>query len=289
MRTVVAVTEPFVAAGPKALTQSPTARSVDAAVWVALTVVELAVVTLIVSVLVLGLVGFLVFDEDLVKAPGLMLMPDTVRVEPLTPVTLPEAMARFAKALRKLEEPPPLKLGRVPPSAPPPPPKPPLVRKPPPPPGNAPAPPAPAAPERLRVVHDPDELAVFTVMVRAAIVVLDFFEGVPLTVTQSPLAIALTASVAVLENVVVVLQFTVVCPELEFWTSMLDALRDATLPVAPVGGLAGVLAAPAAEARAVAASSAVAPAPPRRMKRRRLVLRLVSDCIVLLPLSVACL
>ena len=66
MRTVVAVTEPFVAAGPKALTQSPTARSVDAAVWVALTVVELAVVTLSVSVLVLGLVGFLVFDEDLV-------------------------------------------------------------------------------------------------------------------------------------------------------------------------------------------------------------------------------
>ena len=114
------------------------------------------------------------------------------------------------------------------------------MRKPPPPPGNAPAPPAPAAPVRLpRVVHDPDELAVFTVMVRAAIVVLDFFEGVPLTVTQSPLTIALTASVAVLENVVVVLQFTVVCPELEFWTSMLDALRDATLPVAPMGALAG--------------------------------------------------
>src|SRR6202034_2518228 len=149
------------------LTQSPTARSVDAAVWVALTVVVLAVVTL--SVSVLGVAGFLVFDEDLVvgrvKEPGLMLMPETVRVEPLAPVTLPEAMARFAKALRKLEEPPPLKLGRVPPSAPPPPPpKPPPVRKPPPPPGNAPAPPAPAAPVRLpRVVHEPDELAAFTV------------------------------------------------------------------------------------------------------------------------------
>ena len=99
------------------------------------------------------------------------------------------------------------------------------------------------------MVHEPDELAVFTVMVRAAIVVLDFFEGVPLTVTQSPLAIALTASVAVLENVVVVVQFTVVCPELAFWTSMLDALREATLPVAPVGALAGG-AAPAAEAKA---------------------------------------
>jgi hypothetical protein len=63
-------------------------------------------------------------------------------------------------------------------------------------------------------VHDPDELAVLTVMVRAAIVVLDFFEAVPLTVTQSPLVSALTASVSVLENVVDDVQFTVVCPEL---------------------------------------------------------------------------
>ena len=75
-----------------------------------------------------------------------MLMPDTVRVEPLTPVTLPEAMARFAKALRKLEDPPPLKLGRVPTfgtageaTA---------ARKLPPPPGNAPPPPAPLLPPR---------------------------------------------------------------------------------------------------------------------------------------------
>ncbi len=62
MRTVVAVTAPFVAAGPKALTQSPTARSVAAAVWVALTVVELEVVILRVSVLGLGFVVFLVFE-----------------------------------------------------------------------------------------------------------------------------------------------------------------------------------------------------------------------------------
>ena len=59
-------------------------------------------------------------------------------------------------------------------------------------------------------MHEPEELAVLTVMVRAAIVVLDLLDGVPLTVTQSPLASALTASVTVLENVVVVLQFTVV-------------------------------------------------------------------------------
>ncbi len=111
-------------------------------------------------------------------------------------------------------------------------------------------------------------LAVLTVIERAAIVVLDFFDGVPLTVTQSPAVSALTASVTVLEKVVVVLQFTVVCPELVFWTSMLDAPRAATLPEAPMGRLAGVVAAPAVEATAVAASSAVAPVPARRMKRR---------------------
>jgi hypothetical protein len=133
--------------------------------------------------------------------------------------------------------------------------------------------------------HDPEELAVLTVIVRAAIVVLDFLDGVPLTVTQSPALSALTASVTVLEKAVVVLQFTVVCPELAFWTSMLDPLSEATLPEAPMGALAGVVAAPAAEATAPAASSAVAPVPARRMKRRRLLLRLVSDCIVLIPLS----
>ena len=57
IRTVVAVTDPLVAAGPKALTQSPTARSVAAAVWVALTVVELDVVIL--SFSVLGAADFL--------------------------------------------------------------------------------------------------------------------------------------------------------------------------------------------------------------------------------------
>jgi hypothetical protein len=55
MRTVEAVTDPLLAAGPKALTQSPTARSVEAAVWVALTGVELDVVTL--SVWTLGVGG----------------------------------------------------------------------------------------------------------------------------------------------------------------------------------------------------------------------------------------
>jgi hypothetical protein len=38
----------------------------------------------------------------------------------------------------------------------------------------------------------------------------------------------------------------------------------------------------------VAARSAVAPVPASRMKRRRVVLRLVSDCIVVIPLSLLC-
>jgi hypothetical protein len=123
MRTVVAVTAPLVAAGPKALTQLPTATSVEAAVCVAFTVVELVVVILSVSVFGLA-AAFLLFAEDLVVPrgnwPGLTLTPDTVTVEPLTSVTLPDAMARLANRVRKLDEPPPLplplpppKLGRV--------------------------------------------------------------------------------------------------------------------------------------------------------------------------------
>ena len=69
IRTVVAVTAPLLAAGPKALTQSPTARAVDAAVCVELTVVVLDVVILSVSVFVLGVVGFFVFEPDLVVPP----------------------------------------------------------------------------------------------------------------------------------------------------------------------------------------------------------------------------
>ena len=106
-------------------------------------------------------------------------MPDTVTVEPLTPVTLPDAIARLARALRKLDAPPPPppKLGRVPPSALPPPRAPPAA-------GaeaesTARPPPRPRRPSRRRErrtnVHDPDELAALTVMLRAAIVVLDFF------------------------------------------------------------------------------------------------------------------
>ena len=116
MRTVVAVIEPFVAEGPNADTQSPTARAVEDTVCVVLTGVELDVVTL--SVWVLGFVGFLdvlVLLRE-VKLPPENDTPDTVSVDPLTPVTLPDAMSRLANALAKLPALPPLgKLGRVPP------------------------------------------------------------------------------------------------------------------------------------------------------------------------------
>ena len=67
IRTVVAVTAPFVADWPNALTQSPTARSVDDADWVALNVVELDVV--IVSFSVFGVGGRFVGQGSNMQAP----------------------------------------------------------------------------------------------------------------------------------------------------------------------------------------------------------------------------
>jgi hypothetical protein len=105
-------------------------------------------------------------------------------------------------------------------------------------------------------------VGVVTVMLRAAMVVLDFFEAVPVAVTQSPTVTALTDSVTLLENVVDDVQFTVVWPLLGFCTSMLDAFRAATLPKAPVGALE-VVAAPAEalDPKIPEASRAAAPVP----------------------------
>jgi hypothetical protein len=85
-------------------------------------------------------------------------------------------------------------------------------------------------------------------IVLAAIVVLEDLEGVPVTVRQSPTATALWGWVAVSENVVVPVQFTVVCPVLAFWTSMEVPLMDATLPLANPPAPWGDDAAPALEA-----------------------------------------
>ncbi len=279
---MVAVTAPFVADGPTAVTQSPTARSVDAADWVEDNVVDPDVVIL--RFCVFGVTGFALFElfELLelaalppAKLPGLMSMPDTETVDPLTPVTLPDAMAMEPAPANRLAE-PAGKLGRVP-LVPPAPPR--RKLKPPAPP--KPAPPVDVPPAVPRLVQDPVDEGVSSVMLRAAIVVLDDFEGVPVTVTQSPAASELTDSDTVLENCVVDVQLTVVWPVLVFCTSMLDAWSAATLPLAKPGAFAGVDvgAAPAAEPIAVAATSTVAPVPRNRAQRRRLVLRLVSVCM----------
>jgi hypothetical protein len=278
MRTVAAVTDPLLAAGPNAVTQSPTARSVAAADCVELTGVELVVVIFRVSVL--GNVGFLeffvlfeFFELELVglKLPPEMSMPDTVSVDPVTPVTLPEAMASEANRLAKFE--PPGKDGRLPLlpplrwNPPPPAPGPPRKRK----------PPADAPPfaEVRPAVHEPVELGVVIVMLRAAMVVFDDFDAVPVAVTQSPAAMELTDSVTVFENAVDAVQLTVVCPLVWLCTSMLDALSAATLPEAAMGG---DVAAPAAEAKAVASTTAVAPTLMTRTRPRE-VRRLLSVSI----------
>lgn len=280
MRTVEAVTAPFVAEGPTAVTQSPTARSVDAAAWVDATVVDADVVIL--RFWVFGVSGLAVLElfellelEDLVpaKLPGPMSTPDTETVEPLTPVTLPDAIAMEpAPANRRAD--PAGKLGRVPLVLP----EPRRKLKPPGPP-KPPPPPADAPPGVARSVHDPVGDAASSVMLRAAMVVFDDFEGVPVTVTQSPAASELTDSDTVFENCVVDVQLTVVWPVLAFCTSILDAWSAATLPLANPGALVGLVAAPAAEPIAVAATSAVAPVPRARAQRRPLVLRLLSVCM----------
>ena len=228
--------------------------------------------------------------------PGLTLMPDTVRVEPLTTCHLArgdgqvgEGLAEVGRAATRSSD------RRAPPSA--------LDRQ-----ARRSATagrepeaaarasrrhPAPA-PEPLRApkrgARSATSWRVLTVMVRAAMVVLDFFDGVPLTVTQSPLASALDRlgdrlgerggrrpAHRGLPGVRV----------LHLHARAAEGGHAAAWP--RWGRWAACVAAPAAEARAVAASSAVAPVPARRMKRRRLLLRLVSDCIVLFLFLFRCL
>ena len=83
-------------------------------------------------------------------------------------------------------------------------------------------------------MHDPVVEAATTEMLRAAMVVFEDFEGVPVTVTQVPAVKEFTASVTDLENDVVDVQFTVVWPLLGFCTSMVEPDSAATLPVAPM-------------------------------------------------------
>jgi hypothetical protein len=292
MRTVVAVTAPVLAAGPKALTQSPTARSLEAADWVALTVVDFDEV--IVSLTFLGAAGFLVLllfelvERRSERLPNENLVPEMVIVELCTAVTLPDATESEASCLRKLLEPEPPrgKLGRlplVPPSKPPP-------GNPRPPPGNPPAlagPDAPLAPDAVpERVHEPLDVGEETVMDRAAMVVFDFFEAEPFAKTQSPTANELTVSDTVLENEVVDVQLTVVWPVFAFCTSILVALRAATLPDTPLGRFE-VVALSAGVATTASVTSTVAPPPRHRAQRRRFERGLVGVCISKVPLALS--
>ena len=104
-----------------------------------------------------------------------------------------------------------------------------------------------------------------------------------MAVTQSPTATAPTDSVTVLEKDVVPVHVTVVWPLEALCTSMLEALRAATLPVAPLGALAGV-AADAGAAMATAAAAAIVPIPRHRAQRPPFVRRLVGVCMWMVPL-----
>ena len=122
-----------------------------------------------------------------------------------------------------------------------------------------------------------------TVRLRAATVVFDFFDAVPVAVTQSPTATEPTDSVTVLEKDVVPVQVTVVWPLDALCTSMLEALSAATLPVAPAGALAGA-AADAGAAMATAVAAAMVPIPRHRAQRPPFVRRLVGVCMSMVPL-----
>lgn len=217
MRTVLAVTDPLVAAGPNADTQSPTARAADVTDWVVFTGVEFDVVIFRDSVF--GFAGCFGLLPDLLldpasgrKLPGEIEMPEMVRVDPLTAVTLPDAISRLANCLGKLFPADPLPgnfRGPAPGKLRGPPPDPPWTRKPP-----AGGPPEPE-PERklsapLAGPQVPPLLGADTVMLRAAIVVFDVFDADPVAVMQSPTVTALTASVTFFEKVVVGVQLTVV-------------------------------------------------------------------------------
>jgi hypothetical protein len=119
-------------------------------------------------------------------------------------------------------------------------------------------------------------------MLRAAIVVFDFFDANPVAVTQSPTATALADSVTLFENVVVAVQLTVVWPLLGFCTSMLDALSAATLPMAAMGRIE-VVAAPAEalDPNIPAASMVAAPVPRMRAQPLLGVWRSVGVSMVL--------
>ena len=114
------------------------------------------------------------------------------------------------------------------------------------------------------------------VMDRAATVVLDFFDGVPVTVRQSPTVTALRVSVAVSENVVLPVQLTEVWPSVGLCTSIVVPAIEATLPLAPAPVGADAAPAPAPIPRTTEVQSAAIPAGTAQRPKRRVVCRVHS-------------
>jgi hypothetical protein len=285
IRTVVAVTEPVLLAGPNALTQSPTATAEDVVVCVSDKVVDFPVVILSFWVL-----GFVVFDDfvlvERLKA-WLNRVPDKVTVEPLTAVTLPEEIEKFAVPGND-PRPPLVRPGKVPRggvSPDPVEPVPPNLPPAPPPPAPPNRPPAPAPPPSP-VVQVPAVDGLLIVMERAAIVVFDFFDGVPVTVKQSPTATALMVSVAVSENVVVAVQVTAVCAVV-LCTSIVLPVMVATLPLVT---LPLAVAAPAADVRASTndRQPSAAPVAIPILRSLRLLRDALAIVVVVSPVEIPC-
>jgi hypothetical protein len=114
----------------------------------------------------------------------------------------------------------------------------------------------------------PEAEGVLMVIVRAAMVVLDFLAGEPTTVRQSPTVTALIVTVAVSLNVVVDVQLTAVWAVV-LCTSMVDPVILATLPLAPIPPPPGAEAAPAIGDSPKTREAQIAAAPVATPARRR--------------------
>ena len=171
-------------------------------------------------------------------------------------------------------------LGRVPPNPPPPNP-----------------PPNPPAPVQLPLTG----ALIVTVVAVTDLLAAPAAEGVPITATQLPTVTSLAVTDTVSTIGVLAVNVTVTCPEVGFWTSMLDPDTAAAVPVTPGNAAAlldglGVLAAAAGAAEgvllvpelphAVAARTTI-PTPARAGAQRRCQLRAAVDApLVVAPIMV---
>jgi hypothetical protein len=230
-----AATAPMLFAAPTAVMHWPTFSADGPAV----TVLRYLVVALVVTVM-------------LVSVPAAGFLPCTTKPLADTEVTLPLAPPnpptppRPNAPLLPLGRGRGLKLGRGE--------EPPCPR---------PNPPNPPAPVQLPLTG----ALMVTLVAVTGLAAAPVAEGWPTTVTQLPTVTSFEVTVTVSVIGVVAVKVTVTCPEVGFWTSMLDPDTAAAVPTTPgkaalvpdgVGLLPG-----AAELAMVAAGVAVVPAPPQ--------------------------